>query len=237
MEVVTKPNGSRVYKINGINIPSVTTILSILAKPALVPWAAKMTAESYTSIIKKAVETGDAFDFEAFEKAAKSAHRAKKKEAADIGNLVHEAIEGFLKNNCNIGSILSHKDQRVYNGFNAFLAWTKGYEVHVIDFEKVVHDSENLYAGRYDMLAIVDGIKTLIDFKTSNAIYDEYWLQLAAYAGCEEGVEQLAILRIDKETGELEYQKRDYNFQDTITFKLLAEFYNRKGGKNGNNND
>lgn len=37
------------------------------------------------------------------------------------------------------------------------------------------------FAGTMDRIGIIDGKKYLIDIKTSNGIYNSYWLQLAAY--------------------------------------------------------
>ena len=43
-----------VYTIDGIFVPGVTTVLGLLPKPALVPWAAKMTATA----IAQSLEAG-----------------------------------------------------------------------------------------------------------------------------------------------------------------------------------
>ncbi len=37
------------------------------------------------------------------------------------------------------------------------------------------------YAGTLDRIINLNGKRILVDIKTSNAIYDSYWLQLAAY--------------------------------------------------------
>src|SRR3990167_2704056 len=56
-------NDSRFYTIDGIPYPSVTTILKVLAIPALVPWAAKLAiekgdADAWRMILKEAGESG-----------------------------------------------------------------------------------------------------------------------------------------------------------------------------------
>ena len=37
------------------------------------------------------------------------------------------------------------------------------------------------FAGTLDRIGVIDGKKLLVDIKTSNGIYNNYWLQLAAY--------------------------------------------------------
>ena len=37
------------------------------------------------------------------------------------------------------------------------------------------------FAGTLDRIGVIDGKKYLLDIKTSNGIYNSYWLQLAAY--------------------------------------------------------
>lgn len=37
------------------------------------------------------------------------------------------------------------------------------------------------FAGTMDRVGVIDGMKYLIDIKTSNGIYNSYWLQIAAY--------------------------------------------------------
>jgi len=51
-----------------------------------------------------------------------------------------------------------------------------------IMFSEINFISEQLgYAGTVDRIAQINGKNYLIDIKTSNTIYDHYWLQLAAY--------------------------------------------------------
>jgi hypothetical protein len=191
-----------------------------------------MTAEAYRELIltegtisvKEGTWTVTCEQVDAFADRAKKAHRVKKKEAADVGTQIHDLIDEFLKNDCHVPPI-NTEDLRVISGFAAFIKWTDENDVEVLEHEKVVCDSDMLYAGRYDLMAMVNGVKTLIDFKTSNAIYDEYWQQLSAYAGCEPGVVDIAIIRLDKETGDFEYQVRGYNYADTVAFKNLAQYY------------
>jgi hypothetical protein len=219
----------RIYEINGKKLPSVTTILGCLSKPALVPWAAKETAEAFRALVSEAIENDLEIDLDAMVGEAKKAHRKKKTEAADKGTAVHNAIELWLDSG---GRMHPEEiaDDQARAGLQRFLEWGEQHEIKVLKYEEVITDDQ-FFAGRYDLLAEVDGTLTLIDFKTSTGIWDEYWLQVAAYASCvSPQPKAVAILRIDKTSGEFEYVDRLDWFPHANAFIKLAEFYNLQKG-------
>ncbi|HSF03109.1 MAG TPA: hypothetical protein VLA62_08865 [Solirubrobacterales bacterium] len=97
----TRPrrDSARFYRIQGKSFPSVTTVLDIIAKPALGPWYAREERRAFeTAMLEVAaryrVITGEQL-LEAVIQAvdgAKAADRVKR-EAAAIGTAVHAAIE------------------------------------------------------------------------------------------------------------------------------------------------
>lgn len=223
----------RTYEIDGLKLPSVTTILSILNKPALIPWAVKMTAESIEE------QLHDYYHPECCEfvvpdtalpemiKKAKGAHRAKSKEAMGIGTRVHDAIQAWIESN---GDYYLCDDEQTQLGLDAFLRWADEHKINILSWEQVVTNHAT-YAGRYDLVCELEGVVTLVDFKTSTGIWDEYWLQLAAYSACLPDVKQVGILRIDKVTGEIEWQCKPVNTVLQESFKMLADFYNNMKGE------
>ena len=62
------------------------------------------------------------------------------------------------------------------------------------------------YGGTIDCYCMLDGKPTLLDFKTGRSVYDEYFVQLAAYAELlrENGheVDQVRILRVGRDETE-----------------------------------
>ena len=73
----------------------------------------------------------------------------------------------------------------------------------------------------------------LLDYKTSKAVYDEYYMQCSAYreahneTAVDQKVSASAILRLDKETGMPEFDDcsgRDHDL-DFARFKALTEYY------------
>ena len=224
----------RIYDIDGKKLPSVTTILGILNKPAIMPWAVKMTAECYEDEMHNFYDPL-ACQFIVPDTAlpimtakAKKAYRTKSTEAMDIGTKVHDAIQNWIESD---GKMQPEEiaDEQIRAGLEGFLAWGNEHEVEIISFEQVVSNGST-YAGRYDLLARVDGKLTLIDFKTSTGIWDEYWLQTAAYAAAlqpeiKEPIEVIAILRIDKHTGQIEYESKEEWAMHAVAFNTLANFY------------
>jgi len=78
-----------------------------------------------------------------------------------------------------------------------------------VEIEKQIYHPDLGYAGILDWYALVDGVPSVPDWKTSKYIYSSYRYQTAAYVkaleletGCR--IEDRWILRIDKNTGEFE---------------------------------
>ena len=178
---------------------SVTGILGCLNKPALVFWAANVVAD----YLKGRLDAGETITAEMIEEARKE-HTRKKQEAASIGTQVHEWAEQYAK-----APIELPTDEKVLNGVIGFLKWVKQHKVRFLASEQIVYSRKYNYVGIMDAEAVVDGKRRLIDFKTSNRLYDEYYLQVAAYRqAVEEEVgayeENALIVRFDKETGAFE---------------------------------
>lgn len=247
---------SRVYEIDGKPYYSVTTILGILDKPALVPWAAKMTAEAAQQYIydngqHDALEgtvTLTAEDVDNMVAESKKAFRAKSKKAMDIGTIVHELIEKHCQTG--IAPDLTNDPDEVQTAFNAWLQWVEENDFEPILSEVQVCNPGAGYAGRFDAVARVNGRVTLLDFKTSTGIWDEYKYQLAAYWDAFDNpdieIESWGILRLDKETGLPEwvtYDPVDMTVAKHAFYHLTRAYIYmkgeptvKKGKKNGTDN-
>src|SRR6266568_649913 len=88
-------NGSRwyVWPNTGERFPSVTTILSVIDKPALKRWAAKMTAEYAVSNL----HIWDQLDDAAAVDLLKGAPFRYTEKRSDLGTAVHEAVDRYVK--------------------------------------------------------------------------------------------------------------------------------------------
>lgn len=195
------PNSHR-YIVNGKPTSgSVTGILGMYDKSgALVPWAVEL-AVNYLREKKGNISENDFLD-------AEEQHTIKKAEAANIGTMVHDWIEKYVKGE--EFEIPDTKEAQI--GVNAFLDWEKENKVKFISSERAIYSRKHDFIGKMDIEAKVNGKLCLIDIKTSNGIYNTYNMQTAAYvmADQEESGKKYHgrwIIRLAKET-EKEYNAR-----------------------------
>lgn len=150
-------------------------------------------------------------------KAAKAADQKPSQEAADIGTLIHDYA--YLSELGKIQDATSLYDQmmqlpleskdKLLNGINKFKKWKEEVKDELVKSEELIASPTHLFCGKFDRLARRDGRLILGDFKTSNSIYLEHFIQLAAYRvairewfGLE--VDSLEVLRFGKDDGEFE---------------------------------
>jgi hypothetical protein len=191
----------RIYERDGRKFTSVTTILNDgIPKPALPGWAAKMTAEY---AVKHPGATLDEL---------KAARFASRDEAAKRGTDLHRWVESWAlwdveprsshplppiegDPDADPDELLEHYDGE-WAEVEAAMApdptlrkmaeqWVKLAAKHTIEplaSEFTVYNSSLGYAGTADMVAMVDGIPSLIDVKTGKDVYPDAALQLCALA-------------------------------------------------------
>lgn len=167
---------------DGDSIPGVTTILGVLNKPALVPWANKLGLQG--------IEVGKYVD-----------------NLADAGTLAHNIVECHLKNEKpDYSDYSKNQIDLAENAALKYFAWEKENKVEMILSEAMLVSEVFMFGGTIDCYANLNGKKTLIDFKTCKALYGEHFTQTAAYkvlleeAGYQ--VEDIRILRIGRDESE-----------------------------------
>lgn len=188
---------------------SVTTIIGGgLPKPALTYWAAKMVAERAVDHAEKIddwvrnEEYDEAFDF------LKRAPNAMRDKKADIGTVVHAALEAYtsgIPQEENLDEALLERNRRytekqirqAHGYYKAGLAFLTEWKPQVLFTECPIFSAEYGFAGTADEVGDIDiperGIvPAIVDFKTGKEIYNEMGLQLSAYSrgefiGMEDG--------------------------------------------------
>ena len=158
---------------------------------------------------------------EAIIEEAVTQHRKKKEDAADTGKLVHNWIETYIKNKIANGELPVYpQDEKAMNGIIAFLKWEADNKVQWLESEKIVYSKKYQYVGTADAIAIINGVKYLVDFKTGKSVYSEAHLQVSGYiqAYNEELGEILEglILHFDKETGDFAEVKANVSLETFI---------------------
>lgn len=183
---------SRFYDVNGKKMPSVTTILSCIGKPALVNWAAKVEREMvmevagnlYHEIAETPRMSKLGFLTTMADRLGKT--KASQKElakAGEIGTQAHAWIEWTIKAqlmHVNIGPcpVISAPATLAVS---AWERWKNSVEFKPLRCEQAVWSHTHQYAGTMDLLAEINGRLTLLDWKSGKKIYPEASLQNIAY--------------------------------------------------------
>lgn len=156
-------------------VPSVTNILNIINKPALPRWAAKIVAEQAAALRHSLPQ----LDPEEIVDMLKGAPWRSSTRSADRGTSIHEWLEAAITR--------THQPD-LYGEAVAYQPAAQTWMDDVGQHLDVIHTEQTMfherYAGTADLIVQHDGHRTVIDFKTSKAIYDETALQLAALAAC-----------------------------------------------------
>jgi hypothetical protein len=204
-------------------LPSVTRVLSVIAKPKVNAWAMDLMAQHILDNYSPGMSLEDMV---LLTQEARGMHLEESRKAAGAGSEVHDWIEAFLQG---IPRGLPVNPSSV-KAVQAFLNWWKEEKREVLLSEEIVAHPGLLYAGKVDLL-LAD--KTLVDFKTSKALYPEYELQLGGYALALEAWEGIRpqrglLVRIGKD-GTTETKKVDLvaareHFQHALAlYKFLVE--------------
>jgi hypothetical protein len=184
------PSG-RFYSIEGRSYPSVTHILGCIGKPALINWAANQeraacvdaAADLYLDLSKTPPMSRASFLATLSRRIGKQkAHRKELEKAGEIGSQVHGLIEWNLRQT--LGQKVGPEPKVVDDAqwaFMAFQDWANSVNLKPIFIEQTVFSKTHGYAGTMDLLAEVNGVVTLVDFKSGKAIYAEAYLQNVAY--------------------------------------------------------
>lgn len=187
-----------IYKLkDGTRVPGVTTILGILNKPALVPWANKLGLEG--------IKVGEYVD-----------------NLAGVGTLAHQMIADHLRKvKTDTSDYTAKQINQAENSLLSYFEWEKGREIKPILIEEAMVSEPYKYGGTIDCLAQIDGELTLLDFKTSKGIFPEMIIQLSAYEQLlfdnKYVVDKSRILRIGRDETE--------GFEDRVTTNLDKQWY------------
>lgn len=193
-------------------LAGVTTFCGIIDKPQLIGWAVGVTVDFLRDHIDY-LKTGQ-LESEEILKMAKDESNRVKKDAGELGSVIHKWIEQYIKGE----EPEMPNDERVIIGVNAFLDWVDATGAKFIWSEKIVYSKKYGFVGTADFGVTftkgkLKGKKLLGDIKTGNDIYEEVKLQTSAYkeADEEEAGKKLydgrIVLRVSKED-EDEYQTR-----------------------------
>ena len=173
-----KRSGSRFYvePTTQEKVPGVTSILSMLPKPFLQFWAAKMVSEfavdnfgAYSALVMNGQR-------EAAVDLLKAAPRRYTQSRANNGTEIHDIYEQLSRG----------EDPRVHPELQFYVShwksWADKFQPEFLFNEETIWSDKHRYAGSFDFIAKVQGETVIGDWKTTKSTYPDVALQLAAYA-------------------------------------------------------
>ena len=156
----------------------VTTLLSGLPKPALVGWGIRETA---TFAVEHKDEWAGLPKADAI-KLLKGSPYSKRDAAGDRGSAIHAALEAVVDDTPLPDGLTEDEDAcaAAAMGFLGELGGT------FLATELIVFNFTVGYAGTLDLWHLADdGTTSIIDYKSSKAVYPDHGVQQAAYANAE----------------------------------------------------
>ena len=167
----------------------------------------------------------------------------KAEAAADIGTLAHNMIENW----CNevdpelaLADATDEQKGQARNAFDQFLEWASETRLELLSHYQEIQLVCPVYkfGGTPDAIGKIDGKIVLLDWKTSNGVYPDYLIQLAAYKHLiENGVRMdtgkpmslkiadARLLRFSKEYPDFEARKFGDMGEAFRIFELYREAY------------
>ena len=209
-------------------IYGVTSIEGMLSKPWMLPWGLKVAKQAIKdNLLNKGIND------EILDLAFKEPNRISQM-SRDVGTKAHELADKWFKSEKaefteELVNLEGEMGSYVRGCLKAFLKFIKTFSIQRNFGERKVYSKKYNYAGTLDFYGLVNDKNTIVDYKTSSAIYPSYFLQLAAYAHALEEelkieVEQTMIVRLSK-NGELQTQV-DENWKNKLpVFLSLLKVY------------
>lgn len=224
-----------------VEVPSASTVLDVLEKGGLSWWGMKVGVEGVCRLYARADQGTEQERFAVLDdlgnvnvdglvdrlKAEKLTVNHVKGAAADRGTNVHGALELFADTGVLPNPDLYPETEAGY--VRGLIAFLKDTDPDVEHSELMVGSVMHGYAGRFDLVAklngtkyaskcypkrasIIDqlqpGMRWLLDLKTSKSVYASYHLQTGAYEGAfeEDGYEPVDATGIVRVTADGKYE-------------------------------
>lgn len=184
--------GTHTYTLDGVKMTGVTTVLGMIAKPALIPWAAGMTAE-YIKEVAPVVKEGNRNIYQVTTELlddAKKAHTKRKEARGLAGGDTHSQLEDIIKEAIEFSDgyiqrpLIEQPPQ-----ISQFIDWAIENKAKFLVSEQVMYHPDWFVGGTADFVCIIKNQKFVGDFKTQKKIWDRVpFFQMGAYRGMLESM-------------------------------------------------
>ena len=166
------------HSLDGKKLRGVTTVINrIIAKPALIGWAANVACDHIKDNLDEEGVFKPNVNWEDIIKEARTMHSKKKEKAGDSGSAVHHSIEVYAKT----GEMYSGDNPIVQKSFSNFIEWMNLKGAEVLESEKHVYSEALMLGGIVDLVIKINNKKFILDIKTGAKIYPEVFIQEGAY--------------------------------------------------------
>lgn len=156
------------YWLDGEKLPGTTTVIGRFKESGgLLQWAFKQGQSGASNLYEQ------------------------RDKAADIGTAAHSMIEAHINEEdpIQVLSKLAPADggtdfiEKAKNAFDMYLKWEKQTGIKLLSKYQEIQlvSPQYKFGGTPDAIGEIDGEIVLLDWKTSNGVYQDYIIQLAAY--------------------------------------------------------
>jgi hypothetical protein len=159
----------------GKKLPGVTTILGILDKPALLPWAAGCGARAAARAADQGLRGEDLVAV------AKAAWRKERDAAADAGTLAHAYVEAHFAGEGVMADLDDPQQAQAHGVYRRVIDHLTDTGTEVLVSEVAMVHEANGFGGTVDFVLERDGVRYIADLKTGKRAYDEVIAQISAY--------------------------------------------------------
>ena len=240
------------HLLNGKPLTGITTVLNVISKPFLIPWAVNMAVEYIDKTLNEEIEKQSnetdllewlMENWKRILKEAKVAHTKKKEDAGQKGTDVHAICEGIIKEAIEQQGGIIHPIHKSENTDNPqvlhFLNWAEENKVKFLASELHLYSVEHFLGGIMDFVCEIDGNVWIGDIKTGSGIYAEAFFQCAGYQimleemGLYPNIKGHIILNLKKD-GSFNEKRSISNEDNKQAFLSALSLYRIKAKVEGN---
>src|SRR3990167_4306031 len=147
---------TRYYDSEGVLVPGITTVIRMKNNPYLVEWSNKLGLDGYE--VSKYVDG-----------------------LADIGVLAHYLVECDVKSlEPDLSDYSPRQIDAARGSFNKWLVWKTKNQFTLIQSEMKLVSNKHKFGGTLDIYGVVNGVKSILEIKTSKSCYPEHKTQAVA---------------------------------------------------------
>lgn len=196
------------YFFDGKRMTGCTTLLGVLGKPALVPWASRMACDYIRehSAIQHSLDGIPEYliTAEVLEQAV-NAYARKRDDGAQKGTDTHALVEEYVKkcieNTNGVPALIPDNES-----IQPVVDWAQKEDIRFLASEIKLYSKSLWVAGTADIIFEKDGKRYIGDIKTYKKIWDRVpFFQCAGYALMWEEMNPELLNKPDKSFGELKH--------------------------------